>query len=85
MASPSSSERRRAPMSLVLALAAIAALGALAPGCVTVRPEQREFLADPAMTFGSGGMAEANEDHVLTNREGSAGAASVTGGGCGCN
>jgi hypothetical protein len=22
---------------------------ALAPGCVTVRPEQREFLADPSM------------------------------------
>jgi hypothetical protein len=56
-----------------------------ATGCVTVRPEQREFLADPSMTFGSGGQAEMDMDHVLENREGSAGAATVSGGGCGCN
>jgi hypothetical protein len=58
---------------------------ALVAGCVTVRPEQREFLADPSMTFGSGGQAEMDLDHVLENREGSAGAATVSGGGCGCN
>lgn len=59
-------------------------LGSLA-GCVTVRPEEREFLADPAMTFGSEGEVGAHEAHVLSNREGSAGASGVTGGGCGCN
>ena len=64
----------------------IAALAAvLTPGCVTVRPEQREFLADPSMTFGSGGQVTADEEHVLSNREGSYGAGAVTGGGCGCN
>ena len=49
-------------------------------GCVTVRPEEREILADPAMTFGAGGDAAAHEDHVLSNREGSigGGASSVT-------
>jgi hypothetical protein len=57
----------------------------LAGGCVTVRPEQREFLADPAMTFGADGPAAAQEEHVLDNREGSYGAGGVTGGGCGCN
>ncbi|MEM9191003.1 MAG: DUF4266 domain-containing protein [Myxococcota bacterium] len=57
----------------------------LAPGCVTVRPEDKEFLADPAMTFGSEGMREAHDEHVFSNREGSFGAGGVSGGGCGCN
>jgi hypothetical protein len=69
--------------SVLLLLALAAAV--LVPACVTVRPEQREFLADPAMTFGSGGQAAADEEHVLSNREGSYGAGQVTGGGCGCN
>ena len=59
--------------------------GLASPGCVTVRPEEREFLADPAMSFGGGGEASAHEEHVFSNREGSAGAGDVTGGGCGCN
>jgi hypothetical protein len=54
-------------------------------GCVMVRPEAREHLADPAMTFGGEGTAGAQEEHVLSNREGSYGAGAVTGGGCGCN
>src|SRR5690606_4424538 len=57
----------------------------LSAGCVMVRPEQREHLADSAMTFGSEGTASAHEEHVLTNREGTYGAGAVTGGGCGCN
>jgi hypothetical protein len=54
-------------------------------GCVTVRPEDKEFLADPAMTFGADGETLAHEEHVLTNREGTFGGGGVTGGGCGCN
>ncbi len=84
MGSPSSSN---APLGLTrlaaLLLLTLLALGAT--GCVLVRPAQREFLADPAMTFGSEGTAGAMEEHVLSNREGSAGAGAVTGGGCGCN
>jgi hypothetical protein len=75
-----SSDRARA---LRLALALALATGSSA--CVTVRPEQRELLADSAMTFGAGGDAEAHEEHVLSNREGSTGATATTGGGCGCN
>lgn len=82
MASPCSFDRA---IALVIAVA----LAALAPlslgGCVTVRPEEREFLADPAMTFGGEGDAEAHEAHVLSNREGSFGGTGSTGGGCGCN
>lgn len=54
-------------------------------GCATVRPEERELLADPSMTFNAGAMAQRHEQHVLDNREGSSGAGSATGGGCGCN
>ena len=75
MASLSSSDRS----FLGLVLGCALALGALAPGCVTVRPEEREFLADPAMTFGGGGEAGAQEEHVFSNREGSFGAGTVTG------
>lgn len=66
-----------------LVLLALALL--FASGCVMVRPEQREYLADPGMTFGADGTAAAHEEHVLTNREGAYGGASTTGGGCGCN
>ncbi|HJL16027.1 MAG TPA: DUF4266 domain-containing protein [Sandaracinaceae bacterium LLY-WYZ-13_1] len=82
MGSRSSSEF---PWRGALALLLLVLAGALAGGCVTVRPEEREYLADPAMTFGSEGTAGAQEEHVLTNREGSYGAGDVTGGGCGCN
>lgn len=84
VASRSSSDGRT---SRVLAAvgALLAASALLLPGCVTVRPEEREFLADPAMTFGGGGEASAHEEHVYSNREGSFGAGNVTGGGCGCN
>ena len=54
-------------------------------GCVTVRPDEKEYLANPAMTFGSGGEASGQEEHVFHNREGSFGAGGVSGGGCGCN
>lgn len=65
-----------------------AILGALlvsAGGCVTVQPQDKEFLADPAMTFGSDAITEGHETHVFSNREGSFGGGAVSGGGCGCN
>ncbi|MCA9601603.1 MAG: DUF4266 domain-containing protein [Polyangiales bacterium] len=54
-------------------------------GCVTVRPQDKEFLSERSMTFGGEGEAGAQEDHVFANREGSYGASDVGGGGCGCN
>jgi Domain of unknown function (DUF4266) len=69
-------------MRALLLLCAALLLGA---GCATVRPEEKEFLADPAMSFTSGGMASRHEQHVLDNREGSSGAGTARGGGCGCN
>ena len=66
-------------------LLTVALFASLAVGCVTVKPEDREFLANPSMTFGAHGASAAQEEHVLTNREGTAGAGGVAGGGCGCN
>jgi hypothetical protein len=68
-----------------VARSALLALALSLSGCATVRPDAREFLADPAMTFGSQGVSQAQEEHVLSNREGSFGAGGVSGGGCGCN
>jgi hypothetical protein len=60
-------------------------LSALAAGCATVRPQDKELLADPSMTFNADGIAGQHEQHVLDNREGSYGGTSTRGGGCGCN
>lgn len=84
LACRSSSEtapRRRPLLAGALTLALL--LGAA--GCVTVQPQDKEYLADPAMTFGSEGDVGAHEQHVFENREASYGARGVSGGGCGCN
>ncbi len=71
---------RRVAFALGLAFA----LGATT-GCATVRPEEKEFLSEPSMTWNNGSIADAQEQHVLDNREGSSGGANAKGGGCGCN
>lgn len=69
--------RVRGPLAGLLLLAAA--------GCSTVKPQDKELLADPAMSYAAGGEAEVQEEHVLSNREGAAGAGRSSGGGCGCN
>ncbi len=68
-----------------LLVALLAAFTAGAFGCVTVRPEQRAILADRIMQFGADARERAALEHAIENREGSSGAGSVQGGGCGCN
>jgi hypothetical protein len=60
---------------------------ALAAGCGrnAVRASEKEFLADQVMVFDGDGQEAAADDHILTNREGSAGGHGSRGGGCGCN
>jgi hypothetical protein len=67
-----------------IALVVIALL-LMAAGCVTVRPEEKEYLAEPAMTWGGESLAKQHEQHIVENREGSIGGGSTSGGGCGCN
>jgi hypothetical protein len=68
-----------------LIVLALCWLGVAFTGCSTVRPQDKELLADPAMNYGAGGEAALQEEHVLSNREGAAGAGRSSGGGCGCN
>jgi hypothetical protein len=66
---------------VVIALCSLASVAA----CATVKPQDKELLADPAMIYGSGGATpQRQEEHVLENREGST-TGSSAGGGCGCN
>ena len=65
-------------------LLAVGALTAFS-GCATVRPQDKEHLAEPSMAFSSGGASVAHEQHVLDNREGASGGGTTRGGGCGCN
>lgn len=75
----------RASQALLVAI--LASVVALAAGCGrnAVRATEKEFLADQIMSFDQDGHEAASDDHVLTNREGSAGGKGAKGGGCGCN
>jgi hypothetical protein len=53
-------------------------------GCSTVKPWQRELLAQPGMSLDPTANARA-EQHMLESREASAGGFGGGGGGCGCN
>jgi hypothetical protein len=57
----------------------------LAGGCATVKPWQRETLADPIMQPGRNPIAAGQLDHVYFSREAASGGTTVGGGGCGCN
>jgi hypothetical protein len=60
-----------------------------ASGCAaskwTVKPHQRELLADPIMQLDPEPQERSAEEHVLANREGAIGGTGTSGGGCGCN
>jgi uncharacterized protein YceK len=55
-----------------------------ASGCASVRPWQRELLAQPGMRVDPTPESDA-EQHMLSSREGSFGGYGASGGGCGCN
>lgn len=66
---------RLAPLVLVLALG----------GCATVRPWERERLAQPDMALSSSPELLSAEGHATEVREGAMGGLGGAGGGCGCN
>jgi hypothetical protein len=57
----------------------------LTTGCATVKPWQRESLAEPIMQPDRNPMQVAQLEHVYFSREAASGGRSVGGGGCGCN
>jgi len=65
-------------------LASIILTVALA-GCSTVKPYQREVLADRAMAPSGEALEDHFRQHWQESREGGAGGYASAGGGCGCN
>lgn len=53
--------------------------------CATVKPYEREYLADPIMEFDANKEEALLEMHFLLTREGSIGGYGGAGGGCACN
>ena len=66
-------------------LAAVLLATALASGCGTVKPWQRDLLARPQMQIVPSPALKAVDEHVYFSKEGSMGGHDVGGGGCGCN
>jgi hypothetical protein len=83
------SRGKRLACRLILVGVAAAALASGTSGCAvskwTVRPHQRELLADRIMSLEAIGQEQAAEQHILENREGAIGGNGTAGGGCGCN
>ena len=69
-------------MALALLVAAAAALGM---GCATVKPWDRDLLAQKKMQFTPHLHEAAVDDHIYFSKEGSTGGMDAAGGGCGCN
>jgi len=71
------------------AVALLAALSLGGGGCAvsqwTVKPHQRELLADRIMQLDAEAQERAAVEHILSNREGAVGGTGTSGGGCGCN
>lgn len=83
----------KSPLSLLRgargSLVAAVLLALLAGGCSvskwTVKPHQRELLADRIMQLDAQQQERMAEEHILSNREGAIGGTGTAGGGCGCN
>jgi hypothetical protein len=79
-----SNSRVRVRAFVLIALAALAALSS--SGCATtVRPWDRDLLAQKKMQLVPAPMLHAVDEHVYFSKEGSTGGQDVGGGGCGCN
>jgi len=83
----SSARRSRAALDAIkIPLIVVAlAVGGCSMSKWTVRPHQRELLADKIMQLDAEPQEREAEEHVLANREGAIGGTGTSGGGCGCN
>jgi hypothetical protein len=67
-----------------LATLLVLLLGSMS-GCVRVKPYQREYLSERAMTPGAERGEDRFRQHWQAAREGGEGGFGAAGGGCGCN
>jgi hypothetical protein len=72
-------------MKMFLKLSTVIALPVLASGCATVKPWDRDLLAEKGMRFIPNPMLHAIDDHIYFSKEASMGGQDAGGGGCGCN
>lgn len=77
--------RRQQMINLFLLLVFMLAGTSLLSSCATVRPYEREYLADRIMQFDANAEEIILERHFLLTREGSIGGSGGAGGGCACN
>jgi hypothetical protein len=70
-----------------MAWCAAAAAALLLTGCAatSVKPWDRDLLAQDKMRFTPRPMTHAVDEHVYFSKEGSTGGMDASGGGCGCN
>ena len=73
-----------APLRIGLVLMLVATAGC-STAKWTVKPHQREYLADRIMKLDGNAQEQAADAHILSNREGAIGGTGTSGGGCGCN
>jgi hypothetical protein len=74
-------------MKPALIIVSLAAFG-LCSACSVepwVKPYEREFLADPIMSFARDPISDMHRQHVFEVRESARGGEGSAGGGCGCN
>jgi hypothetical protein len=71
--------------SRLLAAAVLAALLATGAGCASVKPWDRDLLAEPRMRYIPSPALHGIDQHIYFSKEGSTGGQDVGGGGCGCN
>jgi len=83
--SPSIFRTLLAALILGLGFAGSGCASATAGASWTVKPHQREMLADKIMNLDGDPQERAADQHMLANREGAIGGSGTSGGGCGCN
>ena len=71
--------------SRLLRLTFAALLALAAAGCASVRPWDRDLLAEKGMSFNPCPMMHAIDEHIYFSKEASMGGQDASGGGCGCN
>ncbi len=75
--------KTRRAVGVILLAAAAASLSSCA--AMSVKPWDRDLLAQPKMRFQPLPMVHAVDNHIYFSKEGSMGGDDVSGGGCGCN
>jgi len=63
----------------------VLSLACLAVGCSTVKPWDRDLLAEKKMQLVPAPLDNALDEHVFFSKEAASGGQGTGGGGCGCN